>query len=288
MDDFVFQPGMEPLIELADIIKVDLRLIPIEQVKNRLSLLENRSPKLLAEKVETHEEFRQAADMGFQFFQGYFFHRPEIVQGKEITTSRISLLKTILVINQPDYNLNKVEKLIRQDVGISYKLLRYINTAYFKRGKKVDNIKQALMLLGETESRRIISLMVLSSTAPGKSIELIRNSFIRAIFCELLGQESACPEKSEAQFTVGLFSSLDAIFDQSMEAIVENLPLSSGISEALISQEGVLGKYLQLIQLYEVGEWKSVGKLAAELCIIEEKLPPIYLKACQFASLLPT
>lgn len=287
LDDFVFQSGMEPLIELADIIKVDLRLISIDRVKDHLSLLKNWSPSLLAEKVETHEEFRKAVEMGFKFFQGYFFHRPEIIQGKEITTSHISLLKTIIVINQPDYDMNRVEKLIRQDLGISYKLLRYINTAYFRRGKQVDNIKQALMLLGENEFRRFVSLMVLSSAAPGKSSELMRNSFIRARFCELLGQESACPEKAESQFTVGLFSSLDAIFDQSMEAIVEKLPLSSDISEALISREGVLGKYLQLIEFYEAGEWKSVNKLAAELCILEEKLPPIYLKACQFASLLP-
>ena len=131
--------------------------------------------RLLAEKVETHEEFRKAVEMGFEYFQGYFSSRPEIVQGKEIPSSHIGLLKTVALVNEPDFALAEVEKLISRDIGIAYKLLRYINAAFFRRLDKIQTIQQALRILGEKETRRFVSLLALSTVAPGKPAELIRN-----------------------------------------------------------------------------------------------------------------
>jgi c-di-GMP-related signal transduction protein len=287
LDDFVFQAGMGPLVELADIIKVDFRQIQIGEIQANLNQLGSAKARLLAEKVETHEEFRRAAEMGFEYFQGYFFSRPEIVQGKEIPSSQIGLLKTIALVNEPDFALAEVEKLISQDLGIAYKLLRYINTAYFRRLNRIQTIQQALIILGEKEVRRFVSLLALSAVAAGKPIELIRNSFIRARFCELLGRASSCPETPDALFTIGLFSSINAVLDQPMEAIVEKLPLSNCAAAALVSRNGTLGNYLNLVESYEQGDWASVGRISAELCIGGEIIPDLYIEACQSGSLLP-
>jgi len=287
LDDFVFQAGMEPLIELADIIKVDFRQINVAEIQANLDQLKPVKARLLAEKVETHEEFRKAAEMGFEFFQGYFFSRPEIIQGKEIPSSHIGLLKTISLVNEPDFEFAEVENLISQDLGIAYKLLRYINTAYFHRLNRIQTIQQALRILGEREVRRFVSLLALSAVAPGKPIELIRNSFIRARFCELLGRASACPETPPALFTMGLFSSVNAILDQPMEAIVEQLPLSHRVADALVNRRGTLGSYLNLVESYERGDWASVSRISAELCIGEDNIPELYIEACRSGSLLP-
>jgi EAL and modified HD-GYP domain-containing signal transduction protein len=287
LDDFVFQAGMGPLIELADIIKVDFRQIQVADIQANLNQLRPVKARLLAEKVETHEEFRKAVEMGFEYFQGYFFSRPEIVQGKEIPSSQIGLLKTIALVNEPDFALAEVEKLIGQDLGIVYKLLRYINTAYFRRLNRIQTIQQALRILGEKEIRRFVSLLALSAVAAGKPVELIRNSFIRARFCELLGRASACPETPEALFTMGLFSSINALLDQPMEAIVEKLPLSHRVADALVNRGGTLGSYLNLVESYERGDWASVSRISAELCIGEDNIPELYIEACRSGSLLP-
>ncbi len=153
--------------------------------------------KLLAEKVETDEEFRSAIILGFEYFQGYFFCKPEIIQGKEITNSQINLLKIIAVMNRPDFDFEEIEKLINQDLSISYKLLRYINAAFFRRVTKIENIKQALIYLGETEIRRFVSLLALSKIASAKPSELIKTSCTRARFCELLGSISDCTDSDD-------------------------------------------------------------------------------------------
>jgi c-di-GMP-related signal transduction protein len=286
LDDFVFQDGMEPLIELADIIKIDFRQIQLAEIEINLKRMKRFKARLLAEKVETHEEFHKAAGMGFDYFQGYFFSRPEIIQGKEIPSSQIGLLRTVARVNKPDFDFVEVEKVIIQDLGIAYKLLRYINTAFFRRLNKVQTIQQALRILGEKEVRRFVSLLALSTVAPGKPFELIHNTFIRARFCELLGRASACAETSEALFTVGLFSSINAILDQPMQTVVAKLPLSDAVAEALVIRKGRLGNFLSLVENYERGDWESVSRTAAELCILEEKIPALYLEACQSVSRL--
>ena len=287
LDDFVFQAGMEPLIELADIIKVDFRQVAPDAVRANLNRLSSFKVRLLAEKVETQDEFQAAVQMGFCYFQGYFFSRPEIVQGKEIPSSHLGLLQTIAVVNRPDFEFGEVEKLVSQDLGIAYKLLRYINTAYYRRLSRVHTIQQALRILGEEEVRRFVSLMALSAVAPGKPLELIRTAFIRGRFCELLGRAGTCPEAPEALYTLGLFSALDAVLDLPMHVIVRKLPLSVSVADALIGRVGVLGKYLSLVECYEQGDWTAVRRISAELCIADEVIPRLYLDACRSGDLLP-
>ena len=184
LDDSVFAEEFEPLIELADIIKIDFwdqSLPKIQQVKERLK---GRQIKFLAEKVETYDQFDAAWKMGFSYFQGYFFSQPEVLKKKEISTSQINLLSLLAEVNRKDVDLGKVEQLITPDVGVSYKLLRYINSAYYYLVTEVTSIKHALIYLGESGTRQFVSLVATAEISSDKPDELLRTSIIRARICE--------------------------------------------------------------------------------------------------------
>jgi EAL and modified HD-GYP domain-containing signal transduction protein len=284
LDDFEYDEELEPLIDLADIIKFDFRLSTLEEIKAYLQQLKGKDLRLLAEKVETLEEFNMALDMGFELFQGYFFCKPEIMKGKEIPSSQIAQLQIMAEINKPDYDFNELETLISRDVGISYKLLRYINSPFFAKPSKISAIKQALVYMGGTELRRFMSLMTITKLAEGKPHELISLSCIRGKFCELLGKESKYQLKAAELFTVGMFSLIDAIVDQPMAKVMEKLPLTEDLVTALVEKKGLLAGFLMLVIAYEQGRWQSTAKIARRLGVDEAAIPGLYREACQWSN----
>src|SRR5208283_1538421 len=159
LDDFVFRLEMTPLIELADIIKIDFRATPYSEIKQIIQKSGAKKIKFLAEKVETNEEFNDALNMGFELFQGYFFSRPEILKGREISGSKIQYLNFVIEINKSNYDLNELETIISRDISMSYKLLRHVNSAYFKRSSEAASLKQALLILGKDEISRLFLLI---------------------------------------------------------------------------------------------------------------------------------
>ncbi len=284
LDDFEYNEELEPLIDLADIIKFDFRISTLEEIKDYLQKLKGKDLRLLAEKVETLEEFNLALDMGFELFQGYFFCKPEIMKGKEIPSSQIAKLQIMAEINKPDFDFNELESLIIRDVGISYKLLRYINSPFFAKPSKISAIKQALVYMGGIELRRFMSLMTITELAEGKPHELISLSCIRGKFCELLGKESKYQLKAAELFTVGMFSLIDAIIDQPMHKVMEKLPLSEDLVTALVEKKGLLAGFLMLAIAYEQGRWQSTTKIARRLGIDEAAIPGLYREACQWSN----
>ena len=287
LDDFTYTPDLDPLIAMADIIKFDFRLTSLDKIQEYLEQIPRKNQlRLLAEKVETYDEFKQAVDLGFEFFQGYFFSKPELVKGKELPASKIVLLQIVAEVNKPDFDFAKLEKLISPDVSLSYKLLRYINSAFFATAQRIASIKQALVFMGEAEIRRFVSLISLSNLGKGKPPELIRSACIRGKFCELLADATSAPVPASELFTLGIFSLIDAIVDQSMEQVMANLPLSDNIKAALVHRKGILIGYLLLAETYEKGQWDHMTKICDVLNIQEAKLPAIYLKACQWSNTL--
>jgi c-di-GMP-related signal transduction protein len=283
LDDFFYHSDMLPLIELADIIKFDFRATSLIEIKKNIQELSKYKLKFLAEKVETNEEFKTAVAMGFEYFQGYFFSKPEIIKGKDISSNQVNLLEIMAEINKEDFQSGKIETIIARDVAVSYKLMRYINSAYFRRAGKISSIKQAVILLGEKGMRNFLSLVAMTKLAENKPDELLRCSIIRAKFCELIGEKSAARVDPSELFTMGLFSSIDAVLDDTMENLMSKLPLSNDLKKALISGEGPLNNYIKLVVSYEKGDWEGVSRYLEAIRIDGSLLPQIYIDAVIWA-----
>ncbi|MCP4577535.1 MAG: HDOD domain-containing protein [Deltaproteobacteria bacterium] len=286
LDDFFYKADLDPLIALARVIKIDFMATPMDEIRELVDKLAVYDVIFLAEKVETYEEFQQALDMGFEYFQGYFFSKPEILKGTDISSSKLSLLQIVAEANKADFNFEELEKLIQQDVSISYKLMRYINSAYFRRVQEISSIKHAILLLGEKEVRRFISLLGMANLAADKPDELICASIIRARLCELLGKECSSGVNESELFTLGLFSHIDAIMDDSIRNLMEKLPLSEGIKDALVNGEGQLADFLSLTSFYETGDWKGIREMAEKVGLEDEKIPELYMDAVGWADSL--
>ena len=283
LDDFVLKNEMQPLIDLADIIKIDFLLTPIDEIQKTVNHFKDNNIKLLAEKIETYEEFEKALSMGFMYFQGYFFSKPEIISGKEIASSKITLLQIVGEANKKDCSFENLEKLINRDVSISYKLLRYINSAFFKRACEISSIKHAIVLLGEMEVKRFISMVATAELASDKPDELVRTSIIRARLCELLGLHSQNGVEISELFLMGLFSLIDAMLDNNMEDIMQSLPLSKNIKQALLEEKGDLADYLKLVSSYESANWETFSSIISKVNVDEKKLPEFYQEAVSWA-----
>jgi len=283
LDDFFFKPDLLPLIQLSNTIKIDFRQTPLKTIQTFIKRLTPFSMKFLAEKIETHEEFEQALDMGFSFFQGYFFCKPEIIAGKDIAPNKMTLLQIVGEINRHDCDSERLSEIINRDVSVTYKLLRYINSAYFRRLKEVQSIQHAIVMLGEKETKKFVSLVATAALASDKPSELIRSSIIRARMCELMGSFDGLNLDKFELFLVGLFSRIDAMLDVPMEEVVNQLPLSPNVEQALIDGEGPLADILQLIGAYETGDWDLFARVKEKLAIDDSKIPDCYLEAIGWA-----
>ena len=284
LDDFVFDEIFEPLIELADIIKVDFRISEMDEIFDLIQKYGFKNIKFLAEKVETQDEFDEALGLGFTYFQGYFFSKPVIVASKDIPGYKINNLNIMNEINRPDVDFNKIESIIKQDVTISYKLLKFINSAFFGFSSTIQAIKQALVMLGIEEFRKWVTLVVLKGMGDDKPDELMVISIIRAKFCELIAGIIGLEKRGPELFFMGMFSVIDTFMGRPMEEILENLPLEDDIKDALSGHEGRLRDVYELMLATEKGEWDMIFKYADKLDIDKSKIPGLYVKALESAN----
>jgi len=259
LDDFVLNDTNRALIPLADIIKIDLMALSQQALIEHAKELKLHNVKLLAEKIETKQEFELCKQLGFDYFQGYYFSKPDIVVGKQLPPNRLALLEMVSTLQNPDCGFDEIEKIISKDVAISYKLLRIINSSYYSLAKPVASIQRALVVLGLQPLRNWVTIIGLSQI-DDKPKELINTSLIRAKMCELLAVELAC-DKSSA-FTIGLFSMLDVLMDQPLKELLDKLPLASEVSDALIGYNGCMGELLAMVVAYEKTNWNELEKVA--------------------------
>lgn len=253
LDDFVFQEDRRALLEVAHIVKIDLMSVPRETLQAEVARLRRHDVRLIAEKVETREDFEQCRELGFDYFQGYFLSRPNIVQGRQLPPNRLAVLQLLARLQDPQADAGDIERLVAQDVALSYKLLRYINSAFFALPKKIESIRQAVIYLGTRAIRTWVSLLVVAGL-DDKPAALVAQAMQRARMCELLAQRARRPQP-DAYFTVGLFSLLEALLDAPLESILDTLPFSDGIRDALLRQEGPYGEALACVIAYERGHF---------------------------------
>ena len=287
LDDFIYDRRLEPLIELVDIIKIDIINTPLDTIHKTLHRLA-RHPKikLLAEKVETHAEFEQALKLGFTYFQGYFFSEPEVLKIKELTTAKINLLRLLAEVMSETTSVSRLTEIISHDVAISYKLLRFLNSAHFYRLEKIESITYAIAYLGDQELRRFLMLMVISEMATKKPQELVRLSIVRAQFCELLAKASGKFGKQNKLFLLGLFSLIDALLDTPMEKLMKELPIDELIKEALVKQSGALLPYLDAVVSYERKKARECSQALAIIGVAGKDVYELYLQSLEFSQAL--
>jgi len=256
LDDFIYDEQHRPLLDLADIVKIDLRSLPRETIEQHIAALKQHHVLLLAEKVETMDEFDWCKQSGFDYFQGFFLDRPRIISGKRAPVNRLNCLRLMTHLHDPKCTVDELEMVIGQDVTLSYKLLQYINSAAFPTTKAIESIRHAIVYLGEDEVRRWASMLALANL-DDKPGELLMTSLTRGKMCDLLAENAGTGNRRSA-FVVGLFSTLDAIMDSKLEEVLKALPLTNDIKDALLEHSGPYGEVLNCTLAYEHADWDRV------------------------------
>jgi EAL and modified HD-GYP domain-containing signal transduction protein len=252
-----------------------------------INTLKQYQLKILAEKIETPELFNRCKELGCDMFQGYFLAKPEIIKGKKISANKMTVLNLINEIQSPETDLNELTRIIARDPVLSYKLLKLINSAAFKRSNTIDSIHRAVTLLGIDKIKSWASLLALSKLND-KPEALHYTALVRALMCEKLAEYIQLDAKATF-YTAGLFSSLDAFFDQELSDIVKHLSLDDQLNEALLNRKGLTGLALHTTILFEQSEWHKIKwtELSQyELCV--KRINEIYFECCQMALQLST
>lgn len=283
LDDFVAKPEYEPLVDLADIIKIDFMITPAPERARMARDFNHRGIRLVAEKVETREDFIEGRDAGFTYFQGYFFCKPEMITRKEIPAAKQNYLRFLREVTRRDLDYRKLEPIIRQDVSLTVKLLRFLNSAFFGFREPVESIRHALLLLGEKSIRQWASLMALVRLGEGKPPELLTTSLIRGRFCELAGQAAGLAHDSDDLFLLGLLSTMDALTDQPLADVLAEMPLAPETKDALLGADSPLGRLYALALACEHGEWDRLPELCRTLGLDETTTGEHYVQAVEWA-----
>lgn len=266
LDDFEYTPARAELLRLADFVKIDVNVASEAEIRQRLQQIMPFGVKTVAEKVETQELYQLCLRLGFDYFQGYFCCRPQLVSQKVIPANRMVVLNMLSRLQQPNVNYTELESILSQDITLTFKLLRYINSATFGRRREISSIKDAVMLLGINNIRDWLSLILMSKVIDHKPGELIVTAMIRGKMCEQLAQ-AHYPQAAPQMFITGLFSVLDAIMDTPIIDLLDSVNLSTPIKLALLDHEGTHGEILRQVLCHEQGDWdalKNTGIAASE------------------------
>ncbi len=284
LDDHDFDPKWDVLFPHVDIVKVDISDCDVETIANNIGRLKAQKVKMVAERVETIEQFEQCVDLGFDYFQGYFFARPETLKHKNIPSSKMTLIELMKASADKEFVFEDISHIIERDVSLSYMLFRFINNPVMNKRNEITSLSHALTYMGEIEIKKFIALVALANLSDTKPPELVHMSLVRAKFCELLSLAKKDPSNPPKGFLVGLFSLLDALLDQKMESLMEKLPLSEDLKLALCGQQNQLCEYLSLARAFEHGNWASVKRLGAKLELDQRMLHSFYNEALKWGS----
>lgn len=280
LDDYVAGDRREPLAEVADIIKVDLQLTTEGERDRLVRQLGGGRCRMLAEKVETPHQFGQARDQGFLYFQGFFFRRPEMMSTHDVPANRLNYIRMLQEVSRPELDIAQLERLIKEEASICYRLLRYMNSAVFSFKKEIHSVGHALSLLGERDTRRWVRLIAAVGAGQDKTSDLVLSALVRGRFCELLAPKVAHGESD--LFLMGLLSLIDAMLETPMETILERIPLDSPTKSVLLGQPSVLRPVFQLMLAHESGEWEAAAALSSGLRLDTDDVAACYWQAQQW------
>ncbi|MFZ0868602.1 MAG: HDOD domain-containing protein [Candidatus Sulfotelmatobacter sp.] len=281
LDDFALGDPREPLTDLADIIKVDLRATSSDDAAAMVQRYGPWRCRLLAEKVETREEFMASKKAGFLYFQGYFFRRPEILTAHEILANRLNYLRMLTAVSQPELDVRHLENLVKGEASLCYRLLRYLNSAAFGFASEIHSVRHALSILGEREVRRWIRLVASLGAGQDKSSDLVLAALVRARFCELLSPKIQHGDSD--LFLMGMLSLMDTILEIPMRQVLDNVPIDQECKAVLLGATSRLRPFYQLMLAQESGEWAAVRELSTQIQLSEGDVSAAYWQAMQWA-----
>jgi EAL and modified HD-GYP domain-containing signal transduction protein len=286
LDDFIYHPKFDALIQKAHFIKVDMTLTSRPEQQRLVEKYGKQGIRMLAEKVETMEDFEWARSIGFDYFQGYFFTKPVIVSGRQIPSSKLACVRLFEEVQREELDFDKIRELVRDDVALSYKLLRFTNSALFAHKSEIRTIEHGLMVLGEDGIRRWVAIAALPGLAKDKPHELIVQSLVRARFSERLAALAGFGS-GPSWFLLGLFSLLDALLDRKIEFALQQIKLAQPVEEALLGtapSEDRMATVYALVRGYESGDWDVVTTLAEKIQMRGSDVGAAYVESARWAA----
>lgn len=283
LDDFVDSRKYKPLIELADIIKVDF-LASDKPTRRALAERYGSQVRLLAEKVETHEDVRDGVGLGYDLFQGFFFCEPEIISRRQVPGFKLNYIRFLKEVSRPELDFDRLEEIIEQEVSLSVKLLRLLNSAAFGFSGTVNSVRQALLLLGEQSTKKWASMIALGEMGDDKPRELVFTCLLRARMCELAAYTVGLRAMAQDLFLVGMLSLIDVLIGRPVEELLEEMAVSEAIKEAVLEDRSPMGQVRSLVTAYERGQWERFERCAEEISVPQGKLTAAYNDALSWAN----
>jgi EAL and modified HD-GYP domain-containing signal transduction protein len=282
LDDFVLHDAVEPLLALADIVKVDVLATSVDEQRELFARC-GANIAMLAEKVETREEFDRGLAMGYRYFQGYFFSRPVVLTGRNLPTNKLTVLELLREINRSDFDFEKLERVLRREASLADRLLRFLNSEAFALGSRIDSIKQAVAQLGEREVRKFASLIALANIGNDKPGELLVTAAVRGHFGERLAPKLGLADQGADLFVMGLFSVIDALMDRPLPYLLDAISPGDDVKQALTGCSGRFHTVHRLVTAYERGDWTDVATLNRSLQLDETDLQACYVASVDWA-----
>lgn len=279
IDDPMMVGTQHDIFPLIDIVKVDVSKTRFDTIEKQISRYHDANVKLVAEQVNTQDNFSVCVDLGFDLFQGYFFSQPEARILRELPASKMNVVDLMGESSNPNFDVKRISEIIERDATLSFLLLKFINNPTINKRHKITSLKHALNYMGEVEIKKFIALLSLTSLGDEKPLEIIHMSLVRAKFFDLLAERRGLKNNPPIAFLVGLFSLLEGLLDQSMTDIVKQLPLSNEVNDALLGKNIEMNNYMTLVRSLESALWLNVIKQAKILNIDQKQLHVLYNQA---------
>lgn len=288
LDDYTFAPASEPLLDLMDIVKVDFRLAKQACDPAALAGLKRRKLQLLAEKVETHEEHQAATAAGYELFQGYFFCKPIMIESRDLPPSKLSVLRFLSEVSREDASFEKLEELFKQDVSMTMRLLRYLNSAAFGWRHEIGSLRHALSLMGVRPLRKWAMMMGMMSLCDDQPSELAVTALARGHFAERIGPPAGVVKQEVELFLTGMLSLAETMIGRPAQEVLGGLALPDTVRSALLDGENPLGSVLRVVTAYERGDWAGVEAAGAARGLDDGTLNAAYVDSLAWAEATAT
>jgi c-di-GMP-related signal transduction protein len=273
----------ERLLPFVDLVRRTFEPAIEEDDSARIRHYLSMGKLVMAERVETKDDYEAAVSQGYDLFLGAFFSKPSVIRSREMPGNKLNYMQVLQEVNRAELDFAELEKAVKQDTSLCYTLLNYVNSAYFGLNEPIGSIRHALVLLGEKEVRKWANLILFTFMGFDKPSELIVTSLIRAKLCESIGIEIGMEDRASELFLMGMFSMLDVLMGRPMIDILNAIHLSRDVEEALLYGSNIYGRVFQAVVSYEMGSWEDFSQHAGKLGVEETAVPDLYLQAVEWA-----